>query len=450
MLTAESIKQLLDIHSIPYTLVEHEHYNSLSRQAEEKGFSLESTVRLVQFEHADDHFITMVPVTQVLDIEQLQNQLILDAAPTLSKNSGQTASDETLINSFPQTTLIFDKSLENIFEIIIPLSPDDSFIKLSDSHLNQLREKSRILDFSVAVEDILNSDFSDGLNFRKKRIIDKIEDIEGLPAMPEMGYRVLQSSRDPESDASDLAKVIEVDPSLSAQVMSYSTSAFYGYQGEISSVREAISRVLGFELVANMAVGIALGSAFKIPADGPLGLSCFWRDAVYSAALVEKLSKSLPADFKVKPGLAYLCGLLHNFGHLLVGHLYTPGFKILNQLISANPDIDINILERFSLGTTHNDIGAYLLEKWQMPDETIDTSRWHHADNNQELSIYVHLVQIVDRILWRQGIGDAISGELPVRSLNALQMTEDEVLTVIEPMLQTCTELDNLATQLAG
>ena len=174
MLTAESIKQLLDIHSIPYTLVEHEHYNSLSRQAEEQGFSLESTVRLVHFEHADDHFITLVPVTQVLDIEQLQNQLILDAAPTLSKNSGQTASDETLINNFPQTTLIFDKSLENIFEIIIPLSPDDSFIKLSDSHLNQLREKSRILDFSVAVEDILNSDFSDGLNFRKKRIIDKI------------------------------------------------------------------------------------------------------------------------------------------------------------------------------------------------------------------------------------------------------------------------------------
>jgi HD-like signal output (HDOD) protein len=108
------------------------------------------------------------------------------------------------------------------------------------------------------------------------------------------------------------------------------------------------------------------------------------------------------------------------------------------------------VLERFSLGTTHNDIGAYLLEKWQMPEETINTSRWHHADNSQELSLYVHLVQIVDRILWRQGMGDAISGELPVTSLNALQMTEDEVLAVIEPMLETCTELDNLATQLAS
>ena len=450
MLTAESIKQLLDIHSIPYSLIEHGHFNSLQGLAEEQGFSLLSAVRLTHFEHADDHFITLVPVTRVLDIVKLQDQLTHDVALTLPANSEQPVSDESMIDNFPQTTLIFDKSLENLDEITIPLSPDESFITLSGTHLNQLRAKSRILDFSVAVEDILNSDFSDGLNFRKKRIIGRIEDIEGLPAMPEMGYRILQASRDPESDASDLAKVIEVDPSLSAQVMSYSTSAFYGYQGEISSVRDAISRVLGFELVANMAVGIALGNAFKIPSDGPLGLSCFWRDAVYSAALVEKLAKSLPPEMKIKPGLAYLCGLLHNFGHLLVGHLYSPGFKILNQLVSANPDIDINVLERFSLGTTHNDIGACLLEKWQMPDETIQVCKWHHAENGQELSTYVHLVKIIDQMLWRQGVGDTISGELPVTSLNALQMNEEEVLAVIEPMLDTCTELDNLATQLAG
>jgi len=447
MQSIDAIKQLLDSESIDYQEIPFEPNMSLVQACEESGTPIENVVRAILFNNGTDAFITLVQINNILNIEELKEKLARDVVPAgLTTEPPETFPFE----KDPQSGLVMDQGLQTIDDFYFPIDAENHFIKVSKQQFLQLKQAPKILEFTVPLIDVLQMDCDDGLNFNKKRIIDKIENIAGLPAMPEMGLRILQISRDPNTDAKDLSKVIEVDPSLSAQIMSYSSSAFYGYQGDIVSVREAISRVLGFELVANLALGIALGKEFKITNEGPLGLSAFWRHAVYSSALCEKLAKSLPRSKGLKPGLAYLCGLLHNFGHLLFGHIYSPGFELLNASVVANPDIDIKLLERFNLGVTHDEIGAALLENWQMPAETINTARWHHDETyNGECSDYVHLIQLVDNLLKRQDIGDASSSILSQHARESLEVTEDFVISSASSLLDSCAELDNIANKLA-
>lgn len=459
MQSPESIIKNLENEEISFELLRYDENHGLAMAAEELNIDPHQIVRMVHFRDFDKHFITVVPISQILDVEVLQEKLEAHARPVaaIRVDENTIGLESNCVPPFgtdEKCVTLVDKSLDEVESLYFPIEINHEFLKISRKDFIGMQSKCEVMEFSVPLNEVLEQDYSEGLNFKKTRLIERVENITGLPAMPEMGYRILQISRDSNTTAKELAKAIEVDPSLSAQIMSYSTSAYYGYQGKISSVREAISRVLGFDLVANLALGIAVGKKFSISAKGALGLSSFWRHAVYSSAMAEKLAKVLPKDLELNPGLAYLCGLLHNFGYLLVGHIFAPGFDILNKTATANPDIPITVIENFCLGAGHEEIGAKLLEQWHMPQETIDTARWHHNsddyDEDNNTYNYIQLVQLVDKLLWRYGIGDENSGVIPETILSSFNVEEEQVLSVVRPLLETCLELDNMAAQLSG
>ena len=286
--------------------------------------------------------------------------------------------------------------------------------------------------------------------FIRKRIESLLDQVEGLPAMPEMAQRILHVAGDANSTAQDLAKAIEIDPSLSAQVISYATSAFYGYRGDITSVRDAISRVLGFELVANIAVGISLGTTFKVPAEGPIGLSAFWRHAVYTSALAERLCKVVPRDRQVRPGTAYLSGLLHDFGYLVLGHILPAAFDALNQSITANSTLNVTRVESLVLGVSHTDIGARLLQRWKLPEEAVVAAQYHHtSDYRAEDAVYAHLISLAEGLLHQHSVvsdADTVPSEITPALLG---LDAAAIEKAAQPVLDACAELDILSQLLS-
>lgn len=287
----------------------------------------------------------------------------------------------------------------------------------------------------------------------------RIEQVYQLPPMPDMARRILQLRSNPDASVADLAAIIELDPSLAAQVVRYAASPFYAYRGKINSIQDAITRVLGFDLVMNMALGLATGRSFHNPIDGPLGLHAFWRHSVYTAALVQTLAKRIPPQTRPQPGMVYLAGLLHNFGFLLLGHLFPPEFKLLNKLVAAHPESPVTALEKCVLGMGqaqnmlemgHAQIGAWLMYSWHMPDEIIVTLREHHnPDYSGEHAILAHLVMIADHVLKGLEIGDAPDADIPLRSLEIVGLSEDTIRELAEQLFENCSSLDMMARQLA-
>jgi len=286
---------------------------------------------------------------------------------------------------------------------------------------------------------------------RRARIRAELDRVDRLPAMPHNGEQLLRLSVNPYANANDLAAVIEQDPSLAAQVIRYANSPYYNYRGDVDSVHDAIARVLGFDMVMDVALGIAVGRAFRNPRSGPLGLDSFWRHAIYTAALVQRLGSLLPAAQRPRPGMAYLAGLLHNFGFLLLGHLFPDDFALINKAMEDRPQTPVAELEADLLGVSHQEIGAWLMEAWHMPDEVVIAMREHHnPDYRGPHANYAGLVLIANRLLSLVQLGDEPGQDLPRELLEMLGLTEDDVLYAFDGVMEGRGGLDYMAVQMAA
>lgn len=298
------------------------------------------------------------------------------------------------------------------------------------------------------------------LDSKGARSVEKrIEQVYEMPPMPELGRRILDLQSDPNAGARELADIVQLDPSLAAQVIRYASSSYYGYSGRITNIQEAISRVLGYDMVMNLAVGLAAGRSFCIPENGPLGLKKFWEHAILSAVLMQRLGAAMPASLRPAPAQSYLSGLLHDFGILLLGHLFPPEFQLLNKMAQAHPKQSVADLEcrllgmgeaREMLAMGHARIGAWLMEAWRMPDPLRITLLEHHTSEYQgECDALVHLVQLSDFLL-QHGEGSPSASEFPEFSLRLLKLLPEQAQEVFEQVMDARDDLAALSQQMVS
>jgi len=288
-----------------------------------------------------------------------------------------------------------------------------------------------------------------------QEVADQLQAVYRLPPMPALALRILRLTANNEATARELAELIEFDPSMTAQIMRYARSALFNYPGKIHSVQEAVTRVLGFDRVAHIALGIASVRAFDVPREGALGMDNFWRHSLYCAFL----SQSLAAECGYDKGLAYLCGLLHNLGLLLIGHLFPVEFDELNALRDTNPEASLQTLEQEVFGhgdgqqvlaVGHGAIGGILHRLWQMPEPVIKAAAMHQTLGYQgDHEPYVWLVQLANALLKEKGVGDEFNPDDVSALAAALNLPEAALARAEKEVERVASDLDVLASSLS-
>lgn len=358
---------------------------------------------------------------------------------------------------------VVDTALLEQSEVYFEAGTHTELVRLSGDAFRSLKQDCRAGSFSRPYEDLrqtasLSPDAADPAQlqhtinqFTPAHIKRNIEEFIELPAMPGSAQAILGIYANPKADVDDLARIVERDPGLAAKVIRHAGSALYGYQGKLTSIKDAIARVLGFDRVMNLAMAIAIGNTFRLPLDGPLGLNAYWQHSVYCAALCERLARAVPRELRPRLGTAYLAGLLHNIGRLLLGHAFQAEHFLLNRFVLANPEIPVNDIERFVLGVGHEQIGGWLMEAWRMPAELTIAVRCHHdADYWDQHAIYPQLVLLANRLLKPHGIGDAETGQLPATILEMLDLSEAQAVAACAHVMKGSENLDSVALQLVA
>ena len=105
--------------------------------------------------------------------------------------------------------------------------------------------------------------------FTARRIQQRLEATIEIPPLADTAQKIIKLRVDPNATIDDITGVVETDPALAAQVVSWAASPYYASPGKIRSVEDAIVRVLGFDLVINLALGLALGKTLSLPKDHP-------------------------------------------------------------------------------------------------------------------------------------------------------------------------------------
>lgn len=466
---AERIETYLDRLGLPYALMPHAPSRTLDEAAALTHVDPQQLARAVLLQDAQGLILAVLPTDHLIDFQALRACCGRDCRPAGPEQVAAVFADcaPGSVPPVPEPyglTAVVDIRLANGEQIHFEAGSRRCLVSMHSDSFRMLHQSSRTADIARPLSALQSRNPRDfmlpgelgrqhALNDLRpvEDIRQTVEQVERLPAMPEMANRLLRLLNSPRATIDELTDVIQFDPSLTAQILRYSRSAFFGYRGKVDTLHQAITRVLGFETVLAMALGLAASRSFRNPADGPLGLQAFWRHATHSAALAQALTAAIGPRLPFKPGIAYLAGLLHNFGFLLAGHLFRAEFFLLNRVVAANPQVPVALIERRVLGVEHTQIGAWLMEAWKMPGAVIVSCREHHnefyAGQHAE---YAQLMLCVDHLLRAHGIGEGSGTEPPPGILTSLGLDIDEARLLAERVLKSREALDAMARQLAA
>ncbi len=223
-----------------------------------------------------------------------------------------------------------------------------------------------------------------------------------LPTMPEVLAKLNEVMARVDTSAADVAKVVGADPAVATNILRIVNSAYYGLQVRVSSVSLAIS-VMGFNMTKKVALKAAVFSSFgkrreKIQHFDP---AQFWKHAVFVGVAARALASNSSTFDDMHPEDAYIAGLLHDIGKIIMMEKAAPRYlAMLRKAVAQNrPDTEI---EKEDFGFTHADVGSVLAIKWSLPEDLAIAIRYHHAPAkdpfHRSLSSLIHLA---DHLAWR-------------------------------------------------
>ncbi len=463
------VRNHLDQHQVAYRLLACPPNETLGQTADRLAIPIDRLVRIVLLEDGSGLAMAILPYNHILDFSTLCRLLQRDLEPLYGSETSRVfqghgckmGSHPPLPAAFDIPALV-DDSLAAVAgdeEIYFDSGGGDTLIGMRATDFRKLLAQACWKRFAISTDDLdqlmsqhpLTPRDLDSLanRYTSTRLRANIETITELPVMPWTVQQILTLRDNGNATVEDILLIVEQDPSLAAQVVYWARSPLHGYSGVVDSLRTAIEQVLGLENTLNLLLGSSMSRAFQIPTDGPVGLQAFWRHSVYCASLAAELAKLVPEPANVKPGLAHLAGLLHDFGYLVLGHVFPSRFFLFNRFLAVNWHLPRDVVERHVLGTEHWHIGAWLMRSWSMPEEVIAAVRWHHhEDCTQPHAEYSNLVLIANRLLQHIGLGEEQDSRLPALPLFTLGITRDQAMDALERVQASLADLDTLSEAL--
>jgi HD-like signal output (HDOD) protein len=189
-----------------------------------------------------------------------------------------------------------------------------------------------------------------------------------LPTIPAVVQKLIVALRDPDVDTRKVGEALAKDPVLSAKVLRLANSSFFGGQRSMASIDAAIA-LIGIQALNRLIVASGVSASFpEIPG---IDLPGFWRDALLAATAANKIAGRLGAD----PEAAYVCGLLHATGHLILCQTYSDIAKFMFGGYASVRGAELAAIETESFGIDHPTVGALWVETIGFPQPVADTIR---------------------------------------------------------------------------
>lgn len=197
------------------------------------------------------------------------------------------------------------------------------------------------------------------------RINLQISKIKNLPELSAASLKIIDAVNDPDISIDELANVISISPVVAGRLLGLANSAYFGYAGKITDLKMAIIRVLGFNLVRSLTLGVLLNLTLDTRKCSRFNSERFWADALLTAALGQQFSL-LIHDEAVVPSIAYTLGLLLNIGLIAAIYMLPEELNLILQNTEENA-ASISEEMTFLLGKNQYELGGLLLEHWHLP-----------------------------------------------------------------------------------
>ncbi|MUM77515.1 HDOD domain-containing protein [Pseudodesulfovibrio sp. F-1] len=245
-----------------------------------------------------------------------------------------------------------------------------------------------------------------------------LETVSRVVAIPSCAGKAAALLGDPAAEMSELARIIEHDPGLTANLLKIVNASFFGGGKPMRTAGEAISR-LGTLEVLQFILSTGVAPSFVHRIDGyDLAPSMHLQHSVTVAMAARELGKALGLD---APDHTFTAGLLSGVGKILLGVYVQVNAKAILDL-AMEEGLSFDQAEDAVLGINHAEVGGILLESWGLPPEITGPVRHHlRPDKAPEIDTVLDLVHIGNALAKMIGVGLGVDGLNYVPSVAVIQ-----------------------------
>ena len=260
------------------------------------------------------------------------------------------------------------------------------------------------------------------------QVLDFAESVRPLPATV---VRLASLVADETVELEHVDAVLREDPAVVADLLHEANSAASAPVNPILTSRAALTR-LGLARVLAIAVSYGMGNQTQSPLEAyqlPSGaLQAHMTKSSYVAEAIRSLSPGIAGPEVVT------AALLHHVGQLVLDKFLDPGFLTL----ALEHGLPIVEAERELSEVDHAELGAVMLEAWDIPLQITEAVRYHHEPElSENMDAYIVCVAslVADEIGHPELERTEANSELFARSIEALGIEESKLYDRASTML---------------
>ena len=140
------------------------------------------------------------------------------------------------------------------------------------------------------------------------------------------------------------------------------------------------------------------------------------------------------------PEVISLAGPIHDLGKIVLGTFVEVDDEPIKEIVRCD-NLAFNEAEQMVLGIDHAEAAGVLLKSWNLPDEVVESARWHHqpseaGEDHRQLTDLIHVADsLCIRMGWGMGL-DGLQYKVDEDAFNRLGITS----TIAEEVILKVTE----------
>ena len=250
----------------------------------------------------------------------------------------------------------------------------------------------------TSIEPAGQEHLSEPVSLIKPDMIAVSNAIENLLPIPQVALKVMRIMDEDTFDMSIIAKEVGKDQVLTARTLKLCNSAIFARRKQVESIEDALI-FLGKNLFIQIILSAAIKNYFNQCEKGySICKGGLYHHAVGTAVIAEKLAVFTGS---VKPTLAYIAGLMHDIGKVVLDRFISATYPYLYRN-HYEKELNLIDIEKEYIGIDHTEVGYLLALRWGLPDIMAESIKNHHhpmhTDDKNNLS---HIVFLADLLMSR-------------------------------------------------
>lgn len=237
---------------------------------------------------------------------------------------------------------------------------------------------------------------------KEKKIEEIVSKTLDIPSHCQIVLKVLNLLKNEYISIDELESFISRDKGFTARFLRIANSPFYGLTRKVKTVKDCLV-LIGLNTAKSLI--LATSSIYLHKKFG------YFEQKLWEHSLAVGLCSSLLSNYtnSVIPEESLACGILHDIGKIFINNAMPDTYQKIHEKIYET-DKSIIQIEEENLGVNHSEVGAFIAEKWNYPDEIKITIQYHHAKDffhqaEKSCISICKIVKVANQICWNLGIG---------------------------------------------